>query len=158
STETENVKKLIDEYLDYTRKIFPEFDFISECDVEQPIIRINKQHFLLALNPIIENAVRYSVHSNEVIVHIKDVGCPSCLYIDVISWGHQIKEEEIPFLFNRYYRGKNLDNSIKGSGLGLTISKKVMDIYNGKINVESNTDGRTVFTLVIPIVSGEGDA
>ncbi|MEC3533531.1 HAMP domain-containing sensor histidine kinase, partial [Bacillus thuringiensis] len=80
------------------------------------------------------------------------------LYIDVISWGHQIKEEEIPFLFNRYYRGKNLDNSIKGSGLGLTISKKVMDIYNGKINVESNTDGRTVFTLVIPIVSGEGDA
>lgn len=31
-----------------------------------------------------------------------------------------------------------------------------MDIYNGKINVESNTDGRTVFTLVIPIVSGEG--
>ncbi len=158
STETENVKELTDEYLEYTRKIFPEFDFISECDVEQPIININKQHFLLALNPIIENAVRYSVHSNEVIVHIKDVGCPSCLYVDVISWGYQIKEEEIPLLFNRYYRGKNLDNSIKGSGLGLTISKKVMDIYNGKINVESNVDGKTVFTLVIPIVSREGDA
>ncbi|ARO21390.1 two-component sensor histidine kinase (plasmid) [Bacillus tropicus] len=158
STETENVKELIDEYLEYTRKIFPEFDFVSKCDVEEPIISINKQHFLLALNPIIENAVRYSVHSNEVIVHIKDVGCPSCLYVDVISWGFQIKEEEIPFLFNRYYRGRNFDSSIKGSGLGLTISKKVMDIYNGAINVESNTDGKTVFTLVIPIVSGEGDA
>lgn len=158
STETENVKELIDEYLEYMKKLFPEFDFVNECDVEEPIININKQHFLLALNPIIENAVRYSLHSNEVIVHIKDVGCPSYLYVDVISWGYQIKEEEIPLLFNRYYRGKNLDNSIKGSGLGLTISKKVMDIYNGKINVESNIDGKTVFTLVIPIVSGEGDA
>lgn len=159
STEVTNVKEIIDEYLEYMRKVFPEFEFISECDVKNPIVAINKQHFLLALNPIIENAVRYSVHSSIAIVHIKDVGCPNCLYVDVVNWGCQIKEEEIPFLFNRYYRGKNLDNSIKGSGLGLTISKKVMDIYNGKINVESRKDGKTVFTLSIPIVSGgEGDA
>ncbi|PFP65229.1 two-component sensor histidine kinase [Bacillus cereus] len=159
STEVTNVKEIIDEYLEYTRKVFPEFEFISECDVKNPIVTINKQHFLLALNPIIENAVRYSVHSSVVIVHIKDVGCPNCLYVDIINWGCKIKEEEIPFLFNRYYRGKHLDNSIKGSGLGLTISKKVMDIYNGKINVESRKDGKTVFTLSIPVVSGgEGDA
>ncbi|PFB64359.1 sensor histidine kinase [Bacillus cereus] len=159
STESANVKKIIDEYLEYTRKVFPEFEFVSKCDVEEPVITINKQHFLLALNPIIENAVRYSVNSNEVIVHIKGVGCPNCLYVDVINWGCQIKEEEIPFLFNRYYRGKNLDDSIKGSGLGLTISKKVMDIYNGKISVRSSVGGETVFTLSIPVVSGgEGDA
>ncbi|MGM2632432.1 sensor histidine kinase [Bacillus cereus group sp. Bce040] len=155
SEEATNVKEVIDEYMVYMRKVFPEFEFSSECDVEHPVVAINKQHFLLALNPIIENAVRYSVHSNEVMVHIKDVGCPNCLYVDVINWGCQIKEEEIPFLFNRYYRGENLDNSIKGSGLGLTISKKVMDIYNGKINVESNADGKTAFTLSIPVMSGE---
>ncbi|MGE7726931.1 sensor histidine kinase [Bacillus cereus] len=156
--EETNVKNIIDEYLEYTKKVFPKFEFVSKCDVKDPVITINKQHFLLALNPIIENAVRYSVNSNEVIVHIKDVGCPNCLYVDVVNWGCQIKEEEIPFLFNRYYRGKNLDNSIKGSGLGLTISKKVMDIYNGKISVRSSVDGETVFTLSIPVVSGgEGD-
>lgn len=159
STEDTDVKEVVEEYVEYMRKVFPGFEFTSKCDVEHAIIAINKQHFLLALNPIIENAVRYSVHSNEVIVHIKDVGCPNCLYVDVINWGCQIKEEEIPLLFNRYYRGSNLDNSIKGSGLGLTISKKVMDIYNGEINVESSTDGKTVFTLSIPIVAGgEGDA
>ncbi|HDR4736887.1 TPA: HAMP domain-containing histidine kinase [Bacillus cereus] len=157
--EDTNIKEVIDEYMEYMRKVFPEFKFISKCDVEHSIIAINKQHFLLALNPIIENAVRYSVHSNEVVVHIKNVECPNCLYVDIINWGNQIKEEEIPFLFNRYYRGSNLDNSIKGSGLGLTISKKVMDVYNGEINVESSADGKTVFTLSIPIVSGgEGDA
>ncbi len=136
-----------------------EFEFTSKCDVEEPTITINKQHFLLALNPIIENAVRYSMNSNEVIVHIKDIGCPNCLYVDIINWGCQINEEEIPFSFNRYYRGKSLDNSIKGSGLGLTISKKVMDIYNGEISVRSSVDGETVFTLRIPVTSGgEGDA
>ncbi|MGH1107406.1 sensor histidine kinase [Bacillus paranthracis] len=154
SAEATNAKEIIDEYLEYTRKVFPEFEFIGKCDVEEPIITINKQHFLLALNPIIENAVRYSVNSNEVIVHIKDVGCPNCLYVDVVNWGCQINEEEIPFLFNRYYRGKSLDNSIKGSGLGLTISKKVMDIYNGEISVRSSVDGETVFTLCIPVTSG----
>ncbi|MDA1918201.1 sensor histidine kinase [Bacillus cereus group sp. BcHK140] len=159
SAEVANAKEIIDEYLEYTKKVFPEFEFVSKCDVEEPVITINKQHFLLALNPIIENAVRYSVNSNEVIVHIKDEGCPHCLYVDIINWGCQIKEEEIPFLFNRYYRGKNLDNSIKGSGLGLTISKKVMDIYNGEISVRSSVDGETVFTLRIPVTSGgEGDA
>ncbi|MCU5076926.1 HAMP domain-containing histidine kinase [Bacillus cereus] len=159
SAEETNVKEVIDDYMEYMRKVFPEFEFISKCDVENYIIAINKQHFLLALNPIIENAVRYSVNSNEVIVHIKDEGCPNCLNVDVVNWGYQIKEEEIPLLFNRYYRGNNLNNSIKGSGLGLTISKKVMDIYNGTIQVESNVEGKTVFTLCIPIVpGGEGDA
>jgi signal transduction histidine kinase len=150
SSEPQNVKELIETYLSHERKVHPEYNLITKYDSVNPTIRINKEHFFLALNPIIENAIRYSVDSKNIIIHVVDLDCPNNLCLSITNWGLEIEEKEIPYLFNRYYRGKKLDNVIEGSGLGLTISKKVMELYNGQIEVKSNKIGKTTFTLVIP--------
>ncbi|MBG9531600.1 HAMP domain-containing sensor histidine kinase [Bacillus cereus] len=151
ATKSRDVKEMIENYLQYIKKVFPDFDFIGKYDVSSPIIHFNKEHFVLALNPIIENAVRYSLHSNEIVIHIREGKYSNYVYIDIINWGIQIEKEEIPQLFNRYYRGKNIENSMKGFGMGLTISKKVMHLYKGKIHVKSYEDGKNIFTLIIPL-------
>lgn len=153
SSEPHSTKELIENYLQHTRKVFPAYTFISKYDMEESVIFINKEHFFLALNPIIENAVRYSLNCQHIVIQVRDIGCPNNLYIDIINWGIQIEEKEIPHLFERYYRGKKIDDLMEGSGLGLTISKKVMELYNGRIDVKSDDLGKTTFTLVIPFYS-----
>ena len=155
--ETHSVRGLIETFINHKRKVYPEFIFIIQYDTEEPNITIDKEHFFLALNPIIENAVRYSKNTRCILIRVMDNDCPNNLRIDVKNRGEYIQPEEIPHLFDRHYRGKNA-SCTQGSGLGLTISKRVMDLYDGKIEVVSKPIGLTTFTLVFPkkIVSING--
>jgi len=65
--------------------------------------------------------------------------------------GMGIKKEDIPYIFQRFYRGKP-DTSAKriGSGLGLSIVKHTVDLHGGKIDVESMPGVRTRFTIRFP--------
>lgn len=86
ATKSRDVKEMIENYLQYIKKVFPDFDFIGKYDVSSPIIHFNKEHFVLALNPIIENAVRYSLHSNEIVIHIQKVNIQT-MYILILLIG-----------------------------------------------------------------------
>jgi signal transduction histidine kinase len=60
--------------------------------------------------------------------------------------------EEKSKLFNEFYRIKNdKTRLITGTGLGLTIVKRIVDSYHGKIEVDSETDTGTTFTISLPI-------
>ena len=63
------------------------------------------------------------------------------------DFGSGISEEELPLLFNKYYRGKNVEGK-NGSGLGLYISKYFMENMDGQINCYNRKDG---FTVVLKI-------
>ncbi|MES9681703.1 HAMP domain-containing sensor histidine kinase [Gottfriedia acidiceleris] len=150
SYEAQVIKDLIETYLKHQRNLHPDFTLTSFYDSTNPILRINPEHFILILNPLIENAIRYSTYKKEVLVEVEDEVCPFNLYISISNWGQKIEEEEIQHIFNRYYRGKKQESTTKGSGLGLTICKKVVEIYKGEIQVKSDDTGKTTFTLVMP--------
>ncbi|MED2161979.1 ATP-binding protein, partial [Bacillus thuringiensis] len=102
------------------------------------------------MNPILDNAVKYSVDSNHVEINVISKTNDNTVCISVTNKGIVLDPKEIPFLFDRYYRGKNLDYTKQGSGLGLTIAREVMNIYKGKITAQSTTDDKTSFTLRFP--------
>lgn len=64
--------------------------------------------------------------------------------------GIGIEPEDLPRLFNRFYRGKNVGN-IPGTGLGLAIVKNALDIHGGEIAVESQVGLGTTFTVTLPL-------
>ncbi len=64
-------------------------------------------------------------------------------YIVVEDTGKSIAKEELPKIFQRFYKGKDSD----GRGLGLAIVKELIDVMDGKVDVESNPDKGTRFTI-----------
>ncbi|MBE6070919.1 MAG: HAMP domain-containing protein [Clostridium butyricum] len=100
----------------------------------------------LVLN-LVENSVKYSKDKGKVIINSYDYEEYYCL--DIIDDGVGIPEEDIPRIFERFYR---VDKSRKkgGTGLGLAIVKHIVKIFNGQIDVESELGVGSTFKVKIP--------
>ena len=145
-----DVKYLVNFLLRFKQETYPSFIFETDYDSEEVEIFIDRNHFFLMMNPILDNAVKYSMNSNIVKIDTISKRTDNMVYISITNTGVVIDQKEIPFLFDRYYRGKNLGNSKQGSGLGLTIAKEVMNLYKGRITVHGTADGVTSFILSFP--------
>jgi signal transduction histidine kinase len=69
--------------------------------------------------------------------------------ISIIDFGKGISEEDLPNIFERYYRGTNTSN-IKGSGLGMAISRDIIEAHDGKVSIESKKHHGTSITISLP--------
>jgi len=66
--------------------------------------------------------------------------------------GVGISKEDLPYIFDRFYKAdKSRNRNAGGSGLGLSIVRKIVDIHRGQISVESQPEQGTQFTVFIPI-------
>ncbi|HBG48620.1 MAG TPA: hypothetical protein DDW90_03790 [Cyanobacteria bacterium UBA9971] len=78
--------------------------------------------------------------------------CEQFIKIFVLDNGSGIAQEDILFIFDHYYTGKSGDRKI-GSGLGLYVCKKLIEIHHGEINVESEINKYTKFIIKLPLKS-----
>ena len=71
--------------------------------------------------------------------------------VSVTNYGYVIPSEELPLLFNKFYRvEQSRSSSTGGTGLGLAIVKEIVDMHGGTIDVSSGLDG-TVFTVKLQV-------
>lgn len=104
---------------------------------------------------LLDNAIKYSYKEGIVNVIIepyaKDVSGEEKLAINVIDQGIGIPNENLPRLFERFYRvDKARSRQIGGTGLGLSIVKHVVERHRGSVHVVSSEKEGTVFTVIIP--------
>ncbi len=98
---------------------------------------------------IIGNAVKYNKPGGEINITAKRES--HYVRIDVQDTGIGLTEEEKSRLFEEFFRAKNkLTRSITGTGLGLTIAKRIVDAYAGRIEVESEFEHGSTFTVYLP--------
>jgi two-component system sensor histidine kinase ResE len=71
--------------------------------------------------------------------------------ISVSDTGVGISEDDISFIFSDFYRGNNLPEGERSSGVGLSITKRIIEAHNGSIHVESELGKGSVFTINLPI-------
>ena len=81
---------------------------------------------------LISNAINYTKEGS---IHIKLAENEAEIRVDISDTGIGVPEKDIPRLFDEFYRGSNVES--KGSGLGLSISKRIIAAHGGKIWVES---------------------
>ncbi|MGM2632433.1 sensor histidine kinase [Bacillus cereus group sp. Bce040] len=145
-----DVKHLINYLLRFKAESYPNFIFDTSYDADDIELFVDRNHFFLMMNPILDNAVKYSIDSNLVEINVISKTNDATVSIYVNNTGIVLDPKEIPFFFDRYYRGKNLEHTKQGSGLGLTIAKEVMNLYKGTITATSTSDGKTSFILSFP--------
>ncbi|MRG43863.1 hypothetical protein GFS24_01995 [Chitinophaga sp. SYP-B3965] len=106
-------------------------------------ISVDKNQLSKILTNLISNAFKYSVKKNP---SIQLSYHKHKLVIKVFDYGIGIPAKDIPHLFNSFYRGSNVDH-IEGTGLGLAIVKTFTEMNNGTIDVTSEENKGTTFTL-----------
>lgn len=96
---------------------------------------------------IIENAIKYSPDQEVVTLTLNWKNDVSELVIE--DNGPGINPEQMPFIFERFSRGSNIDANTQGFGLGLSIAQKISHLHNAKLSVENHLDHGAKFTFEI---------
>jgi two-component system, OmpR family, phosphate regulon sensor histidine kinase PhoR len=113
-----------------------------------PFILGNSDQILQMFACLLDNAIKYS--PPESMVRITGATAEERLLVQVSDTGIGIPEDEKAHIFDRFYRGSNIDETEPGNGLGLTIVKTVVHNHGGRIRVDSSLDSGTKVTIALP--------
>lgn len=120
------------EYYEEHIEIFGDMDLLSQ-----------------AFSNIIDNAIKYSNPGGT--ITIKALKTDKNITVTISDTGVGIAEEDIPYIFERFYRAKKDHSSKKGVGLGLYIARCIIDAHKGTISVKSTLGLGTDFVVLIPL-------
>ena len=123
-------------------------------DDDPLLVKADPKKLSRVFENLISNAINYTFEEAEIRVSAwregKDLDVASqTVCIDVRDNGIGIPENEIPMVFDRFYRAKNSGQNIKGTGIGLSIVKTIIDRHGASITVESTIGSGTVFHIVM---------
>jgi PAS domain S-box-containing protein len=117
--------------------------------LDHDVINVDPKLITQILNNLIVNSIKYSNPNSEINVTVKFDKLDDQLLLNVKDNGSGIAKEEIEHIFEPFFRAKNSKN-ISGSGLGLSIVKRSVELHNGKIEVKSEPFVGTEFNVIIP--------
>jgi len=115
-----------------------------------PLISATNEEIEHLLSSLINNAIKYTDPGGKVWVSLKEEG-GSVVGI-VKDTGIGIPADEIPRIFQEFYRTQAAKERAQGTGLGLSIVRRVLDLYGGQIHVESEPGAGSTFTFFLPSV------
>lgn len=110
---------------------------------------IDKGLLHVAILNILSNAIKYTPQGGAVTIGAEED--ESHIMIDVVDTGYGISNEDLPHIFDKFFRSSH--ESIQGqtgSGLGLALSREIIRLHNGEIEVTSKTGQGTHFTVTLP--------
>ena len=142
---TETVQHIINNFeSEYLNKGI-DIDFIAE----EHIIFADKDKLSQVVINLISNSLKYTPSGGRVEVRVK--GGEIDTQLTVKDNGPGIPSEDLPYIFERFYRADKSRNRLTGgSGIGLTISKAIIEAHKGKIEVTSKIDNGTEFIVILP--------
>jgi len=114
-----------------------------------PHLDVDKEALIQALNNLLDNAVKFSLDRKEIEVIIKKDD--TNVFIEVKDRGIGIPPNVLDKIFNKFYQGRNaVKQSTKGTGLGLTLVKHMVEAHGGRIAVESRVGEGSTFSIILP--------
>lgn len=119
---------------------------------DEAVVPVDRHRLEQALSNLLTNAVKYSSHSAaiEVSLHLDDREAA----IEVTDHGMGIGPDDVSHLFERFYRAPNVVEHVKGTGLGLYITRRIMEAHGGRIDVTSDPGRGSTFALRFPVTIG----
>ena len=146
-----DVVKLLSQLLEEFYPSFVDKNLSYELQSNVPVKVITADGNLLArlFDNLINNAIKYGADGKRIMVklHADD----EIVTVSVINYGYVIPADELPLIFNKFYRvEQSRSTNTGGTGLGLAISTNIVDMHGGTITVTSDLSG-TVFTVKLKV-------
>lgn len=115
-----------------------------------PPVEGNRQTLTMLFSNLIDNAIKYNREGGVVHARIEaGAGEEGEVKVTIKDTGMGIPAESLPLIFEQFYRVRG-DGRARGSGLGLSICRKIAELHGGSMEVESEVGAGTVFTVRLP--------
>lgn len=150
-----NIQEVVNQVFSNFEMIHPDFNFSLDDDLRHAVyVAMFRDHLEQVLIILLDNAVKYSQTRKEIHVSLSEDARDA--QVSVQDFGEGIAPENIDRVFNRFYRVDKARSREKGgNGLGLSIAKRLIEGYNGKIEVESVPGHGSIFQVSLPILSDD---
>ncbi len=120
-------------------------DFIQDL----PFVNADISLIDRVVSNLIKNALEFTPEKGSVVLSLKKT--EAGLSIEVSDTGSGISREDMPFIFNRYFKGGKKQRGSRSTGLGLTIAYKILEAHGCELRVQSESGKGTVFNFTLPI-------
>lgn len=145
---TETVRATMQRYRKLIHHDGFKIEFFSD---ENVLIEADKTRMLQVVYNLINNALNYS--GDDKLVHVRQTVADGKVRISVTDYGEGIAQEDIPQIWDRYYKvDKTHKRAVIGTGLGLSIVKGILEAHNAAYGVESEVGAGSTFWFELPIV------
>ncbi len=126
-------------------------NIVIESNIEDYIqIYMDRDKFKQIVYNLLSNSIKYISTQGKISVALEKK--KDNILLNISDNGIGIKEEDLKYIFERFYRvDESRNKNTGGTGLGLSIVKSIVDIHNGNINVKSKYGEGTEFTITLPI-------
>jgi two-component system sensor histidine kinase BaeS len=153
-TQPEDIARLIREAVttSQAKATAKGLTFTTDLPEELPEVNIDLHRIRQVLLNLLENAVAHTREGGRITVSARQRD--GQVYISVADTGEGIPPEDLPMIFERFYRvDKSRTRATGGSGLGLTIAKRLVEAHGGTIEVRSQPGRGSVFTFNLPAIT-----
>lgn len=131
------------------RLLDTDFEIHAQISADLPYLRGDPVALDEVVTNLFDNAIKFS-HKKH-LVALRVYYNNSEIVISIQDWGIGIAQEELDKIFQQFYRGPDLGSKkVRGSGLGLTLVRQIVDAHKGQIEVQSKPGKGSVFTIRLP--------
>lgn len=119
-------------------------------EIPNVLLKVDKKRISEVIYNLVSNSIKYSKESSEISVYFEVTS--NYLKVYVKDTGRGIASSDVPYIFNKFYRGeKSRNQNIPGSGLGLLISKYIVEAHGGFIECTGSLSKGTTMCFSLPI-------
>ncbi len=126
-------------------------DLTVSAAADLPRVEVDPERMQQVLGNLVSNALRHTPAGGQIVLHGEMVN--GQVMLRVHDSGSGIKPDDLPLIFERFYRGDRSRSGTGESGLGLPIAKSLVEMHKGTITVASQVGQGTTFTIFLPVVS-----
>lgn len=146
-----DVVKLLSQLLEefYPNFVDKNLSYEFQSNVPARVITADGNLLARVFDNLINNAIKYGAEGKRILVKLNSDD--EIVTVQVINYGYVIPADELPLIFNKFYRvEQSRSTNTGGTGLGLAIAKNIVDMHGGTIGVTSDLSG-TVFTVKLQV-------
>lgn len=126
--------------------------FEEDIEEELPLVHVDSKRLSRVFYNILTNAIKYSRNRDTIIITVHAYASGESIIIEIKDNGMGIAAENLTKVFEKFYREPRMkDAKITGTGLGMAISKKIIEEHKGTITIDSVVEEGTKVTITLPV-------